>query len=195
MGDIATLCDAELLSLYKSEIAKGMPPAESSAFDEVLRRYERLVFHIAKTYFRSAEDARDACQDVAIKIFGSLHKVRLEEGASLKPWVATVTGRVCIDGLRLRSRRAQTVEFLPEAQAGAAESAEDAVVAKERAEEIVRALKLLPDSHRIILILRDMKGLSYDELSGALGINIGTVKSQLNRARAGLKRLLDGFGQ
>ena len=189
MEDITMLSDVSLLSLYKKEISRGTTPAGCLSFDEVLRRYERLVFHIARTYFQNFEDAKDASQDVAIKIYNSLHKVVIEEDGNLKAWIATVTARTCLDALR--KKRPQTIELNIDISTGSVESAEDSVVAKEKAEVILSAIKKLPDNHRMIIILRDMKGLSYEELARALNINIGTVKSQLNRARAGLKKLLE----
>ena len=190
MEDITKLSDASLLSLYKKEISRGITPAGCESFDEVLRRYERLIFHIARTYFQNLDDAQDSSQDVAIKLYNSLHRVVIEEDGSLKAWIATVTARTCLDVLR--KKRPQTIELNTDISSGSTESAEDSVVAKEKAEEILAAIKKLPDNHRMIIILRDMKGLSYEELAVALGINIGTVKSQLNRARTGLKKLLSG---
>ena len=189
MEDITKLSDASLLSLYKNEIAIGTMPAVNKSFDEVLRRYEKLIYHIARTYFQNAEDAKDASQDVAIKIYSSLNRVIIEEDGSLKAWIATVTARTCLDALR--KKRPQTIELNTEISTGSMASAEDSVVAKEKAEEILSAIKKLPNNHRMIITLRDMKGLSYEELAGALSINIGTVKSQLSRARAGLKKLLE----
>ena len=191
MESITMLSDAALLSLHKKEIASGVnaKPASCRSFEEVLRRYERLVYHIAKTYFQNAEDAKDASQDVAIKIYNALHKVHLGEDGNLKAWVATVTARTCIDALR--KKRPQTVEFISEMQSGITESAEDTVVAKEKAELILAAIGKLPDAHRMVIILRDMKGLSYEEIAQALGMNIGTVKSQLNRARARIRKQLE----
>ena len=69
-------------------------------------------------------------------------------------------------------------------------SAEESAMANERAREIAAAIAKLPDDHRMVIILRDMQGLSYDELAAALDINIGTVKSRLSRARATLKSML-----
>ena len=189
VDDITKLGDASLLSLYKKEISQGTTPARCLSFDEVLRRYERLIYHIARTYFQNLEDAKDASQDVAIKIYNALHRVVIEEDGSLKAWIATVTARTCLDALR--KKRPQTIELNTELSAGSVASAEDSVIAKEKAELILNAIKRLPDNHRMIIILRDMKGLSYEELATALNINIGTVKSQLNRARAGLKKLLE----
>ena len=187
--DITNLSDASLLSLHKKEYGGGAAPAECKSFDEVLRRYEKLVYHIARTYFQNAEDAKDAGQDVAIKIYNNLHRVAIADDGNLKAWIATVTARTCLDALR--KKRPQTIELNADIYTNSVESAEDAVVAKEKAEQILAAIKKLPGNHRMIIILRDMKGLSYDELAAALSINIGTVKSQLSRARAGLKKMLE----
>ena len=187
--DLTKLSDFALLGHFKDEVRH---PAHGTAFDEVLRRYERLIFHIARTYFKNNEDAKDATQDTAIKIYGNLQRVVISEEGSLKAWIATVTARTCLDALR--KKRPQTVPLVVEQASGTEFSAEDMAVAKEKAEEILRAIKKLPNNHRMIIILRDMKGLSYEDLAKTLGINIGTVKSQLNRARLSLKKLLEAQG-
>ena len=189
MSDFDRFSDSFMLSVFKDEIGRGITPADCFSFDQILSRYERLIYHIARSYFQNPEDAKDASQDVAVKIFNSLHKVEIEDGGSLKAWIATVTARTCLDVLR--KRRPKTVELNTDITTGSVESAEDSVLVIEKAKEILAAIKKLPDNHRMIIILRDMRGLSYDELSAALNINIGTVKSQLNRARASLKKLLE----
>ena len=118
----------------------------------------------------------------------------LPESGSLKSWICTVTANACLDELR---KRKQETEPLPEdgsgleATIGTDYSAEESAVARERVREILDAMAQLPDDYRMILILRDMQGLSYDELADALSINSGTVKSRLSRARTALKKILD----
>lgn len=187
--DLSKLTDFTLLGLFKNETPKSSVPSSIAAFDEVLRRYERLIFHIARTYFKNTEDAKDATQDTAIKIYTNLSRVVIPEDGSLKPWIVTVVARTCLDALR--KKRPQTVNLDIDQAGGTEFSAEDRVIAKEKAEEILAAIKKLPDNQRMIIILRDMKGLSYEDIAKALDMNMGTVKSKLSRARAALKQLLE----
>ena len=178
--------DAKLLAAAQEEIRldKG-----DSAFEEILHKYERLIYHVARRYFSNTEDATDASQEAAIKIYNGLPRVTIAEDGSLKAWICTVTARTCLDALR--KIRPQTTELTDEIAPGSFPSAEESAVANERVQEILAAMNNLPNEHRMVLILRDMQGLSYDELAEALNITAGTVKSRLSRARAGLKKMLD----
>jgi RNA polymerase sigma-70 factor (ECF subfamily) len=156
----------------------------------LLLRYENLIFQICRRYFNNAEDAVDASQEAAIRIYKGLRTVKVPESGSLKGWVCAVTANICLD--ELRKRRVAT-EPLPEdggARMGTEPSAEDSAFGRERAREIMAAIDKLPGHHRILIILRDMQGLTYQELSEAVHINEGTVKSRLSRARAALKEIL-----
>ena len=178
--------DAILLAAAKDEISRGRI---NDAFEQILLRYEKLIYHIARKYFSNAEDAMDASQEAAIKIFNGLPRVILPESGNLKAWICTVTARVCLDALR--KRRVQTTELTEELHSTMSlPSAEETAAANERINEIQQAINKLPNDQRMVIILRDMQGLSYDEIATALKINVGTVKSRLARARDKLKKLL-----
>ena len=178
--------DANLLAAAKLERVEGY----CDAFEQILLRYEKLIHHIARRYLVNPEDALDASQDAIIRVYKGLPNVVIKEDGTLKAWICKVTANTCLD--IVRKHRIVTDE-LTEAMAGAAPalpSAEESAIANERAREVLTAIEKLPDDHRMVLILRDMQGLSYDELADALGVSLGTVKSRLSRARAGLKKLL-----
>lgn len=178
--------DAMLLALVQEEIKKQV--ASESAFEELLHRYERLIYHLARRYFSNFEDAMDASQEAAIKIYNGIPRLTLPEDGSLKAWICTVTTNVCLDALR--KHRPQTSELTEETLLAPLPSAEENATANERVRELLKAIQSLPEDHRMIIILRDMQGLTYDELSSVLKITVGTVKSRLARARAALRKLL-----
>ena len=181
--------DAVLLEQAQREISESAGAAESSAFEEILHRYERLIYHVARRYFvNSPDDAMDASQEAAIKIYNGIPRLTLPEGGNMKAWICTITARVCLDALR--KRRPETAELTEEVIPGTIPSAEESAAANERVKDILNAIKKLPDDHRMVLILRDMQGLSYEELADALKITVGTVKSRLSRARMKLKEML-----
>jgi len=179
--------DAQLLEIAKLELDKK--PPESGAFEIILFRYEKLIHYIARRYFRSQEDALDASQEAALKIYKGLSNVVIPEEGSLKAWICTIISRTCLDALR--KQRVATLELTEEVVKSSLPSAEESAEANERVREILAAIKKLPDEYRMVLILRDMQGLAYDEIARALEINIGTVKSRISRARANLKKLVD----
>lgn len=163
--------------------------SSGGAFEEILRRYQKLIYHVARRYFPNPDDAMDASQEAAIKIYNGIPRLTLPEGGNMKAWICTVTARVCLDALR--KRRPQTSELTEETLLTPLPSAEDNAAANERVQEMLTAIKNLPNDHRMIIILRDMQGLSYDDIAAALKITVGTVKSRLSRARLNLRKMLD----
>ena len=179
--------DYDLLAAAKLERTEG----RDTAFEQILLRYEKLIHHIARRYFTNNEDALDASQDAVIRVYKGLPNVVIEEDGNLKAWICTVTANTCLD--IVRKRRLATEELTSDtiSASPALPSAEESAMANERIREILAAISQLPDDHRMVLILRDMQGLSYEELAEALGLNLGTVKSRLNRARAALKKMIN----
>ena len=171
--------DFSLLAAAKLE--KG-----HSAFEQILLRYEKLIYFIARRYFATAEDAQDASQDAAVKIYNGLKGMSIPEGGSLKAWICTVTARTCLD--QLRKRRPETTELTEETFTASLESAEETVTSNERVQEILNAIQTLPEHYRMVVILRDMQGLTYEEVAEALKISVGTVKSRISRARQELRK-------
>ena len=178
--------DAQLLAAAKLE--RSMTPPATGAFEDLLFRYEKLIHYIARRYFDNNEDALDASQEAALKIYNGLPKVEIPEDSSLKPWICTIIARTCLDAIR--KNRVKTVELTEETIKNTLPSAEETATANERVKEITNAINKLPDEYRMIIILRDMQGLSYEEMAKILRLNIGTVKSRLSRARTNLKTLL-----
>ena len=179
--------DAYLLAAAKRERGKG----RDAAFEQILLRYEKLIHHIARRYFNNQEDVMDASQDAVIRIYKGLPNVVIEEDGSLKAWICTVTANTCLD--IVRKRRVSTEELTDDiiSTSPALPSAEESAMTNQRVRDILDAIAKLPDDHRMVLILRDMQGLTYEELAESLGLTLGTVKSRLSRARSALKKMLD----
>ena len=174
-------------------LLKNFPSAPNEVFEQLLSRYEKLIYHIAYRYFNHPQDACDMTQEAAINIYRGLSRVALREGGTLKSWICTVTAHTCLDALRKRR-----VETTPMPETGVLDevfnlttpSAEDAAEAKERTAEIAAAIAKLPLEWRTLIILRETQGFSYQELSEATGVGVSTIKSRLSRARAALRDLL-----
>ena len=179
--------DANLLAAAKLERVEG----HSDAFEQILLRYEKLIHHIARRYLVNPEDALDASQDAIIRVYKGLPNVIIREDGTLKAWICTVTANTCLDAVRKRRIVADELTDESLSKFPTLPSAEESAMANERAREIIAAIAKLPDDHRMVLILRDIQGLSYDELAAVLDISLGTVKSRLSRARSALKKMLD----
>ncbi|MCL2363127.1 MAG: RNA polymerase sigma factor [Defluviitaleaceae bacterium] len=165
---------------------------QTNAFERIFVRYEKLIYHVCRRYFNNTEDAMDAGQEAALRLFRNLTKVVPKADGSIKSWVCTVTAHVCLD--IVRKRRVETEELTDETRIATnitERPVEETITAKERVQEIAATIDSLPDDQRIIVIMRDLQGLRYDELAEILNISVGTVKSRLSRARAAIKKRLE----
>lgn len=174
------LADDELLSRYLD--------GDQAAFGAIVDRYERRVYAVAFRMCGDPEDARDVCQDVFINAMRALRSFRGE--AQLGTWFHRVTINASYDHARRRKRRTtQPLDDVGERAAegpGPEERAVDAV----RAAAVQRALGLISDDHRAVLVLHALQGLDYPEIAATLDIPVGTVKSRIHRARLELAKHL-----
>jgi RNA polymerase sigma-70 factor (ECF subfamily) len=152
-----------------------------AAFERVLDRYQNRVFRLALTLLRSPEQAEDAAQDVFLKLWNALPLYNAR--ASLSTWIYAITRNTCINALRRASyRRTLPLEDAVAAAAGAPEAAIDCR----------SLLAALPEQDRQILLLFYWEEKSYEEVAAMTNRPVGTVKSQLHRARRALARMLAG---
>lgn len=169
---------------------------DSAAFEKLVTLYERKVYATAFRYTGNEHDAMDVSQEVFIRVFRFLNTFNLE--SSFSTWIYRITVNACKDHIRKRNARAELPLELTDEESGdytveIADSTYDPVEIYERAElrhEIQQAIDDLPPSYKEIVILRDLGGLSYDEIADTLKIEVGTVKSRLSRAREKLRNFL-----
>lgn len=186
----------ELLALI-SRAAKG----DEDAFSTLMERYEKLVFNLAYQYTQNREDAADVSQEVFLKLWRTLPSFRGE--SSFTTWLFRITQNSALDLLRKRAGSA-TVSLTVEGDDGEEDGRERdladptvghdpaaAAEQKERASAIRAAIASLRADHREILVLREMRGFSYTEIAEMLGLELGTVKSRINRARIQVKEFLE----
>jgi RNA polymerase sigma-70 factor (ECF subfamily) len=164
---------------------------DAQAFDELVLRYERKVFNIAMGMVHDADDAKDVSQEVFLKVHQNLGSY--EGDAQFSTWLYRVVVNQCID--HLRRRRTPRVEFDETFPAEEAEDAsgvsprrlgfdpQRALSDKELRQQIRTALEALSPTHRAVLVMRELEGLSYQEMAEVLGCSIGTVMSRLFHAR------------
>ncbi|MDR1688496.1 MAG: sigma-70 family RNA polymerase sigma factor [Clostridiales bacterium] len=170
-----------------------------SAFEELISPYEKLVYNIARRILVNEEDAKDISQEVWLKVYKNISKCK--DAGSFKAWVCTIANNSCLDFLRRRKARIQPSSMDKIFQNEDGESdipvedktqipPEDALIASERKKAIINAINSLGYTHKIMIVYRDLNGLSYEEIAKITGVNIGTVKSQISRARGALKKIL-----
>ncbi len=169
------------------------------AFDEIYRRYDRMVFGLALRLSGSDDVAADLTQEIFLRVFRYVGQFRGR--SSLKTWVFRIAINHCRSCL---GRRRLPMQSLPEGIDGSAvernEAAfsdpargpEELAVAADEGRQVVAGLATLPASFREAVVLRDIEGLSYEEIAEVLGIRIGTVRSRIARGREQLRTFLEG---
>lgn len=173
---------------------------DTAAFSSLMERYQHRAYAVALGMVHSREDALDVVQDAFIK--AHRHLDRFQGQSSFYTWLYRIVVNLCID-LRRRRARAKT-DPLDETMAHDQDLAGELDVSPHRhttqplqnaqnnelGKHLQAALDGLSDNHRTILLLREVEGLSYEELAQVLGISKGTVMSRLFHARQNMQRLL-----
>jgi RNA polymerase sigma-70 factor (ECF subfamily) len=166
-------------------------------FDEVYERFRRPVWRLARRMTGSEEEARDATQEVFLRVWRGLPGFRGE--AKLSTWVFQIAWNYLRLHQRRAGRRPPLVVVSDEEAAAVVERAPDPgpdperhATAADLLDRVEAAIDRLPEQFRVILWLRDGEGRSYEEVAEVLDIPLGTVRSRLARARQALKRELEG---
>ena len=170
-------------------IVRKVLQGDVNAFEKLVTEYEKAVYAIAQRMTGNPEDAADMTQETFIKAYNSLGSFRGDSKFSV--WLYRIANNVCLDFLRSRSRK-PTVSLSveddegEESQLDVADESQSPELLLERGltrDAVRRGLDTLPPDYRQILLLREIQGLRYEEISSALGIDLGTVKSRIFRAR------------
>ncbi len=169
----------------------------AAAFRELVVRHQRRAYAVALGMVHDPDDARDICQDAFLKVHKSL--ATFEGDSQFFTWLYRIVMNLCID--HLRKRRGQQVEFDETIAQGDADDAgvtphrtgfdpARALADKELRTQILGALAKLSPSHRAVLVMREVDGLSYQEMSETMKVSIGTIMSRLFHARKKMQAML-----
>lgn len=177
---------------------------DQRAFGLLVQRYQKKVYAVALGMVKDAEEAMDVSQEAFVKVHRYLD--RFKGDSSFYTWLYRITTNTCIDVLRRRGvTSSDSVEYddsvqmdMAEANLGLLSSQVDAnpsrtLLRRELGKKLEEALGQLPEKHRAILLLRELEGMSYEDLSRTLEIPKGTVMSRLFHARAKVQRLLASY--
>ncbi len=166
---------------------------DEAACRSLVLRYQRPVFALLSRFLCSATDGdlEDLAQETFLRVFRGLGGFRVGPEARFSTWILTIATRIAIDEQRRRRRSPPRVYMLE--SRGASEPGPDARVERQLlGEALRRAAEELSDEQRAVFILRVYHDLDYREIAEALDCDIGTVKSRLSRAKARLRRALNG---
>jgi RNA polymerase sigma-70 factor (ECF subfamily) len=170
---------------------------DMDAFEQLLLRYEKKVYTIAYKYMGNAEDASDLAQEALIKAYQSIGTFRGE--SSFGTWIGRITANKCLDELRKR-KELQTTSLDEELEleegsvqkeiVSERDTPEQHTIRQETVHYVQQKLQQMKEEYRMVLVLRELEGHSYEDIADMLNCSLGTVKSRISRARNYLKELV-----
>ncbi|MGI6733183.1 MAG: RNA polymerase sigma factor [Anaerovoracaceae bacterium] len=169
---------------------------DEASFEILIQNCKTKAYNTALRYLRDEEDAMDAFQESMIKVFRHLDKFKGD--CKFDTWVYRIVVNTCNDFLRKNKNQRSNISFYRTDEDGetmidipdTAPTPSEAFDAKLTATYVLRCLDKIPKEQKEIIILRDIQGFSYEEISRILDCSMGTVKSRINRARLKLKQMI-----
>lgn len=200
-GNVAVQNEGARMSGDEHSLVQQACAGDLDAFNQLVLQYQGLAYNVALRILSDDAAAEDVTQTAFIAAYRSLSSFR---GGSFRAWVMRMVTNACYDELRRRKRR-PTTPLEPLSDDGEEEiespawmadddpSPEDQVAQGELEKAIQHCLQGLPDDFRAVVVLVDVQGLDYQEVSEAVRTPLGTVKSRLARGRVRLRDCLQGF--
>ncbi|MCX7785323.1 MAG: sigma-70 family RNA polymerase sigma factor [candidate division WOR-3 bacterium] len=190
------------LPLTDAELVKRAQQGNTSAFEELVRRYERKVYNLVYRMLGNEEDAKDALQDTFIRAYRFIKKFKGK--SSFYTWLYRIAANVCFTRLKTRKTKEPEVGVsldepiideseMPRELPDYKESPEHLFHRQQLQKALQDAINELPSDYRSVVILRDLQGLSNKEVSKALNLSIAAVKSRLHRGRVFLRNRLSKY--
>ncbi len=167
------------------------------AFEKLVTAYEKIIYNISYRMFNNEEDAKDMTQEIFVKLYKNLDK--FDENAKFSTWIYRIAVNACIDEIRKRKgKETVSINEMIELDDGEVDkqfaadepTPENKVICKEDIKHLKEAIESLPENHKVLIILRDIQGYSYEEIADITESNLGTVKSRISRARNHLKNII-----
>lgn len=162
------------------------------AFEELMQSHESRIYAIALRMMGNREDAQDCAQEAMVRIYRAMGSFNGQ--SALATWIYRITMNTCLDELRRRkARKVTSLDSLVDngwSPTDTGDTPEEHGLRVEKQNALNQAIQSLPDDMRAAIILRDVKGYSYDEIASILDANVGTIKSRISRGREKLREIL-----
>jgi RNA polymerase sigma-70 factor (ECF subfamily) len=186
-----------VVSLSDEDLMARVAEDDERAFPELVRRFQGRVTNLVSRILNDRECADDLAQEVFVRVF--VHRRNYRRGSKFSTWLFTIAANLAKNEIRRRVRKRNwfSLDALQEMVNDSAiqladptEGRESRMEREQLRDTVGRAIAAVPEKYRLSLVLRDIEGLSYEEIAQVLGIPGGTVRSRINRARGMLKRKL-----
>jgi len=185
-----------------SDLVYAFTRGDHSAFEKIVLKYQDRVFNLCYRFLGDKQEAEDSAQEVFIKVYKALKGFKLK--SSFYTWLYRIVINTCKNRVKsLEYRRAKSrvsidndQEKIDHGIPGIIDKnnlPDTNLEQKEKIKRIQQAINSLPPDQKAMVILRDIEGLSYDEIADITKNRLGTVKSKLSRARLGLRNKLEGI--
>lgn len=179
--------------MLDNSIIKEAKKGDFIAFEKIVTEYEALVYNTCYKLLSNVEDSRDATQDTFVKVYKNLSK--FNEDSNLKAWIYTIAYNTCLDIIRKRKEVISLDDDEKFIEIKDKANVEADVLNKEKRNVILKSLNKLSFEHKSLIVLRDIDGYSYEEISQIMKIPLGSVKSGISRGRKKLKEIIEKSGE
>lgn len=197
MNNAVSLQRGQVRRMNEGLLLEKAKKGDVEAFEQLIAGYQKRVFNIALKMIGNPEDASELAQETFIRVFKSIGKFK--EESLFSTWIYRIATNICLDELRKRKGKKEISldEDIKLENGEVSRQIEDTGPSPEAVAErnelrrkVNDAIGLLTEEHRLVIIMRDIQGFSYEEIAKITGCPEGTVKSRINRARQSLKQLL-----
>lgn len=181
MVGITSMEDIELVGLCQ----KG----DTDAFDRLFYKYRDKIYRTAFRMINNPEDALDLTQEIFLKAYKNISKYNFK--SEFSTWLYRLAINLCIDELRKRKNSNEVLmDSIPE-NLIYSDTPEDIILSEEQESLIWKALNSLKEKERVVIVLREMEGLSYEEIANVLKCSMGRVKSRIHESREKFRKALE----
>jgi len=187
-----------LRDLSDNDVVKASLEGDTRAFGELVTRYDQRLLNFVYRTIGDRERAQDLVQETFVRVYR--HLERFDQTKKFSTWIYTIASNLAKNELRNRSRNPlvlfQTIkknwdaDHRPLEWEDTQNKPDDLFRKRHLREKVEEAVKLLPEHHRIVFVLRELEGKTYEEIADITGCNLGTVKSRLNRARNNFAQII-----
>lgn len=189
--------------MSEQELVRLAQQGDQSAFGQLVTDNEKRIYNLCRRLTGNEQDGEDLAQEAFLNAWKGL--ARFQGDSSFATWVYRLASNACIDHLRKEKRRQNIASAVSLDDDGGEDgwqkelpdnrySPQQELEQKEKRTAIEQALEQVSEEHKQILVMREMSGLSYGEISSVLGLEEGTVKSRIARARTAMRKVLQKDG-
>jgi RNA polymerase sigma-70 factor (ECF subfamily) len=179
----------EITSMEDIELVRLCQKGDTDAFDRLFYKYRDKIYRTAFKMINNQEDALDLTQEIFLKAYKNISKYNFK--SEFSTWLYRLAINLCIDELRKRKKSNEVLmDSIPE-NLIYSDTPEDILLSEEQESLIWKALNSLKEKERVVIVLREMEGLSYEEIANVLKCSLGRVKSRIHESREKLKKALE----